>query len=518
METRTVQPEVALDSNSSPNVKMSLGNKILDFFKAPKNLPVTMDKETIDKVYPKMRLRIFLSCFIAYVVFYFCRKNISAALPAIGYALHYSNTQLGLIGSTLYITYSLGKFTNGVLADRSNIRTFLPTALLISAFANIAFVLSALFVTPGKITFFGLPTASVLLWMLAFFWGCNGWVQSMGFPPIARSFAYWFSNSERGVKWSLWSTSHQIGTFLSVIVAGILIERFGWQAAFYVPAAVGIVVSLGLFKSLRDNPSTLGLPDIEEYREPEAAQKAKKSCECADEAQETYGQIFKKHILRNRNLWLLAIAFIFVYFTLMGTLDWLIKYLIEQKHNSIELATVKLSFLPLFGIIGTISSGYVSDKFFNSRRAPVNIIYLTGVVIAILSLHFNSTAPNFIDAAILSMTGHPLTNYIPMNGSGVLDFLFIGLIGFCSYGPQVLIGGLCSIESSSKRVASAATGFTGSFGYFGSIMSGAGTGLIIDKFGWSGAVYAWVASAVICMILLLPIYFDEIKKQKKLCP
>lgn len=518
MEVKVSNQEKNIADKVTNKEKKSFGRVILEFFKAPPNIPVTMDKETIDKVYPRMRLRIFLSCFVAYVVFYLCRKNISAALPAIGYALHYSNTQLGIIGSTLYATYSLGKFTNGVLADRSSIRTFLPTALLISAFANFAFVISAMLITPGQVTFFGLPSASVLLWILAFFWGCNGWVQSMGFPPIARSFAYWFSNNERGLKWSLWSTSHQFGTFFSVIMSGFLIERLGWKAAFYVPAIIGLVVSLGLFKSLRDNPTTMGLPDIEEYREPETAKKLKQTDECVEEVQEKYIDIFKKHILFNRNLWLLAVSFIFVYFTLMGTLDWMIKYLIEQKHNTIELATLKLSFLPLFGMLGTISAGYVSDKFFKCKRAPVNIIYLIGVVIAILALNANSDKPNFIDAIVLSVSGRNLIDLIHINGSGVLDFLFIGIIGFCAYGPQVLIGGLCSIESSSKRVASAATGFTGSFGYFGSILSGAGTGLIIDKFGWSGAVYAWAASALICILLLTPILIDEYKKERALCP
>ena len=501
-----------------PESKSCIGSKIIDFFKAPPEIPVTMDKQTIDKTYPRMRLQIFLSCFVAYAVFYLCRKNISVALPAIGMALHYSNTQLGIIGSTLYATYSIGKFTNGVLADRASIKRFLPTALLISALANFAFVISALLITPGKITFFGLPSASVLLWVLAFFWGCNGWVQSMGFPPIARSFTFWFSNNERGRKWSLWSTSHQIGTFLSVIISGFLIERFGWKSAFYVPAILAVFVSLIIFKSLRDNPKTIGLPDIEEYREPELTKEVEETTECVEEHKESYGQVFKKHILFNKNLWLLAISFVFVYFTLMGTLDWLIKYLVEAKHNTLELATMKLSCLPLFGILGTISAGYISDKVFKNRRAPVNILYLTGVALAVVTLKLNSGGNNFIDTFVLSLTGHPVTTFLPINGTEILDFLCIGIIGFCSYGPQVLIGGLCAVEASSKKVAAAATGFVGSFGYFGSILSGAGTGMIIDKFGWGGAVNAWAISAVVCIILLTPLLIDEYKKPKHLCP
>jgi sugar phosphate permease len=510
MEVKISQ-EKLLDPQSK--VKTGLGRKIIDFFKAPPDLPVMQDKEAIAKIYPQMRLRIFLSCFFGYLVFYLCRKNISAALPAMSTDLGYSNTQLGILGSTLYLTYSLGKFTNGVLSDRSNIRTFLPTALIVSAIANIAIVVSSLFITPGKTTFFGLPSATVLLWVMAFFWGCNGWVQSMGFPPIARSLTFWFSNNERGIKWSLWSTSHQIGTFLSVIVSGFLIERFGWKAAFYLPAILAVFVSLILFERLRDKPTTLGLPDIEEYREPESI--CTKEAAKDENAQETYGQIFKKHILYNKNIWLLAIAFIFVYFTLMGMVDWMIKYLVEAKHNSLQLASMKLSFMPLFGILGTIGAGYLSDKFFNRKRAPVNILYLSGVIMAITAMLFNTTGPNFIDATVLSLTGVKLTSVIPFNGSDLMDFLLIGIIGLCSYGPQVLIGGLCSVESSSKKVASAATGFTGSFGYIGSILSGAGTGTIIDKFGWNGAVYAWLISAILCILVLIPICIDEYKKP---CP
>lgn len=509
MEVKISSKEICLEENQ----KKGIGSKILDFFKAPPDMPVK-DREFVDKSYPKWRLRIFLSCFLAYIVFYLCRKNISAALPVMGTELGYSNTELGLLGSTLYLTYSIGKFTNGVLADRSNVRTFLPTALIVSALANIAIVISSIFITPGKATFLGLPAASVLLWVMAFFWGCNGWVQSMGFPPIARSLAYWFSNNERGVKWSLWSTSHQIGTFLSVIVSGFLIDKLGWKAAFYMPAIVAVFISLIMFERLRDRPVSIGLPDIEEYREPEAVAAAKAACNLEQEAQETYLDIFKKHILCNKTLWLLAIAYIFVYFTLMGTIDWMIKYLVEAKHNSLKLAAMKLSFLPLFGIIGTVGAGYISDKVFNRKRAPVNILYLAGIILAILALRLNSTGENFIDTAFLSISGHQLSAAISVNGSDILDFLYIAIIGICAYGPQMLIGGLCAVESSSKRVASAATGFTGSFGYIGSILSGAGTGIIIDKFGWDGAIVAWIISAVVCIMILIPLLIDENKKQR----
>ena len=96
-----------------------------------------------------------------------------------------------------------------------------------------------------------------------------------------------------------------------------------------------------------------------------------------------------------------------------------------------------------------------------------------------------------------------------------IDFVLIGLLGAFTYGPQMMIGGLCAVESSSKKVASAATGFTGTFGYIGAVLSSTGTGFMVDKFGWNGAIVFWVISAVICIGICTILMLDEKKKKQK---
>lgn len=452
------------------------GKSFLDIFKEPPAAEKIECRETVKKTYAHWRLRIFVAVFIAYSVFYLCKKNLSAALPAMTTELGYTNTELGILGSSLYFTYAIGKFVNGVIADSANVRTFLPAALVVSAIANICIVISSLLITPGEFTFFGMPAATVLLWVMAFFWGCNGWFQSMGFPNVAKTLTYWYSNNERGTKWALWSTSHQTGTFFSVIISGFVIAQLGWKAAFYVPASIAAVVAIFLYQNLRDKPTSMGLPDIEEYREPHVCREKEK----AEEDNTTYLEIFKKHILFNKTMWLLACAYIFVYIIRFGTEDWIIKYLVEAKQNSLETAVMKLSVLPLFGIAGTIGAGYFSDTIFKGKRAPINIIFLSGIVLSLLGLKYNNIS--------------------------ALDYVFIGLAGMFTYGPQMLIGGLCAVESSSKKVASAATGFTGSFGYLGAILSGLGTGYVIDNFGWNGALWFWILSAVACIAICIPMW------------
>ena len=93
-----------------------------------------------------------------------------------------------------------------------------------------------------------------------------------------------------------------------------------------------------------------------------------------------------------------------------------------------------------------------------------------------------------------------------------LDYVYISAMGIFTCGPQVLIGGLSAVESSSKKVASAVTGFCGMFGYIGAILSGVGTGVIVDKFSWGGAVNFWFVSALVALIICLFLYKNEQKK------
>ncbi len=458
------------------------------FFKEPPIAEPIQDSDKVTSMYKHWRLRIFYSCFIGYTIFYLCKKNIAVALPGIMNEFGYSATELGLLGSSLYLTYGIGKFVNGVLADGSDVRKFFPSALLMTALANILFALA-----PSGVGLLGLSpqmTAVVLLWVLAFLWGVSGWFQSAGFPAVAKSLTYWYSNSERGTKWSLWSCSHQTGTFLSFILAGHIAAHCGWRAAFYVPGILALLTALWLFERLRDRPQSLGLPDVEVYREEPV--KKQETTEKSAEDDMTYVQIFKKYVLCNKTIWLLAIAYVFVYIIRFGAEDWMIMYLKNAKNIELGEATNMIASLPLVGIVGTVCAGLISDKLFKGKRAPVNLLYLVGVILAIIALKFNTI--------------------------NSLNYVIIGLLGAFTYGPQMMIGGLCAVESSSKKVASAASGFTGTFGYVGAFLSATGTGFLVDKLGkdgvgnWDGAIYFWLVSGIICLVICTILAIDEYRK------
>jgi OPA family sugar phosphate sensor protein UhpC-like MFS transporter len=261
------------------------------------------------------------------------------------------------------------------------------------------------------------------------------------------------------------------------------------MAAFYVPAIICLITGIWLFNRLRDKPQSLGLPDIEKYNNEPVKEEEKD-----EQANVSYVQIFKKHILCNPIIWMLAIAYTFVYIIRFGTEDWLVKYLVEVKNNTLPIASAKLSTLALVGSAGAIMAGVISDKLCKGNRTPVNIAFLC---LLILSLFLFATNP----------TGKPLFE--------VLDYVYAAMIGVFTAGPQMLIGGLCAVESSSKRVASASIGFTGIFGYVGAALSASGTGFFVDKFGWNGAISFWMIATVICVVICTILFIFEIAIDNK---
>ena len=451
--------------------------KIIDYYAAPKDIPVTMSEEEVKKAYKKGRIDIFATCFIGYTVFYLTRKNISVALPVLSSDLGFTNVELGILGSALYFSYAIGKFINGMLADKADANRFMVISLVISAITNILFALSPLVFAPD-VQFMG---QSALLLLMSFFWGVNGWFQSAGFPICAKVLTFWWSNKERGTVWSIWAASHQLGTCLVFLLAGWLIPRYGWQSAFIVPGILCLLSSIYIAKAMHDKPQTMGLPEVDEYSGVD------KSVQEAEEEDDklSYFEILKKHIFFNPIMWTLVLSFIFVYIFRYGTEDWIIKYLVDFKGNSLAVATQKQTFLPLFGIAGVLLAGVMSDKMFQGRRMPVNIFFCVGLIVCLFGLMYNS--------------GDTLL-------STIIDYVCLSGIGLFTAGPLIFIGGLCAVESSSKKVAAAATGFCGIFGYLGAMISGIGTGYFIDNFGWQSALWFWIISAFLCIIILLPVY------------
>lgn len=300
--------------------------------------------EAIRARYKYFRIRQMYSTFSGYAVFYFVRKNIPVAIPALQSALGISNAQVGAMLTVHDLVYGSAKFVNGFLGDRSNPRIFMPIGLLLSAVMNILFGLSAGFVT------------------LAIVWTLNGWFQGMGFPPCARILSHWFSPSERGTTWGIWNTSHQVGAAIILVVSGVLVGRYGWRACFIVPGIFAIGMSIFLFERLRDTPGSLGLPPVEVYKG-EAAATVDGTVVDAPMAPAEFRAFVRKRVFGNKLIWCAASANFFVYVVRYGFVNWAPKYLHSAKGIPLEYAGGMVAAFEIAGLVGSLLAGFLTDRF-----------------------------------------------------------------------------------------------------------------------------------------------------------
>ena len=138
---------------------------IVKWFATGADAPPLSDDSAIDRIYKSKRWRLFLWLILGYGFFYTCRLSLSVAKKPMLDEGILTVEQMGIIGSLLLFVYAFGKFFNGFLADRANIRRFMSVALFLSALANLAF---------GAVNNF---------YLFAALWAFNGWFQSIGSAP-----------------------------------------------------------------------------------------------------------------------------------------------------------------------------------------------------------------------------------------------------------------------------------------------------------------------------------------------
>ncbi|ANH78467.1 MFS transporter [Candidatus Chlamydia sanziniae] len=438
------------------------------FFQPPKHIKELEDPALIKKQYKYWRIRIFYSMFVGYIFYYFTRKSFTFAMPTLMTNLGFDKAQLGIIGSTLYITYGISKFVSGVISDQSNPRYFMALGLIITGVTNILFGMSS------SIIFFA-------LW-----WGLNGWFQGWGWPPCARLLTHWYAKSERGTWWSVWSTSHNIGGALIPILTGFVIDYCGWRGAMFIPGILCIGMGLILMNRLRDTPQSLGLPSIEKYKRhfhhhlQQNAHTSNVPAKKEVEQELSTREILFTHVLSNKWLWLLALASFFIYIVRMAVNDWSALFLIETKRYAAVTANFCVSLFEIGGLFGMLLAGWLSDKISKGNRGPMNVVFSLGLLFAIVGMWYGRS-----------------------HIAWWLDGTLLFIIGFFLFGPQMMIG-LAAAELSHKKAAGTASGFTGWFAYFGAAFAGYPLGKIAQDWGWQGFFVALLSCAFIALILFLP--------------
>ncbi|AWX14308.1 glycerol-3-phosphate transporter [Mergibacter septicus] len=461
--------------------------------------------DQIDPTYRRLRWQVFFGIFFGYAAYYFVRSNFDLAQRGLIEAGLYNKAELGIIGIAPGLAYGLSKFLMGAVSDRSGPKKFLPLGLALSGLC---------------MTLMGLmpwATSGILIMFVMLF--LNGWFQGMGWPPCGRSMVYWWSKKERGTIVSIWNTAHNFGGIVPPLLVGLASTiyaanhpevtkvTFGhvWQEALYYPGIAAMIASIVVFFVMKDSPQSCGLPPIEVYKNDYPEDYDEKT----NEKPLSTKEIFVTYVLKNRLLWYIAIANIFVYLIRYGILKWSPVYLGEVKHFNIKATASAYGIYEFAAIPGTLFCGWVSDKIFKGRRGLTGLVFMALVTVAVAMFWLNPATPD-------SEIAHYETLPWYQNPYQLMDFIYMTIIGFLIYGPVMLIG-LHALELVPKNAAGTAAGFTGLFGYLGgSVAASAIIGWAAEKYGWDGGFYIMIGGSILACVLLLITMVEEGKHKAKL--
>jgi OPA family sugar phosphate sensor protein UhpC-like MFS transporter len=434
---------------------------ILNWFATGPNAAPLTDEGAIDKLFSSKRWRLFLWLIIGYGFFYTCRLSLSVAKKPMLDEGILSVEQMGIIGSLLLFVYAFGKFFNGFLADRANIRRFMSVALFFSAIANLAF---------GSVNSF---------YMFAALWAFNGWFQSIGSAPSVVSLCQWFSNKERGTRYGIWAGAHNIGEGLTFVGTALLVNAFGWRWGFWGPGLACIIVAVIMYINLSDRPQTYGLPNVADYKKDYSAGKP---------SELSVGKM-QWIVLRTPIVWVLGLSSACMYMSRYAVNSWAIFYLQEGKGYGLVESASAMAAYPIFGLLGAVFSGFLSDKFFGARRNVPTLLY--GLLL------------------VFSLT---LFYYAPP-GLLLVDTIALALFGFAIGGLIVFLAGLIAVDLMPTGAAGAVKGIIGLFSYLGAASQDWISGVLIEQtkvtvdgvttYNFDNAFFFWIGASIASLLLAL---------------
>ena len=386
---------------------------------------------------------------LTYGAFYFCRTNLSAAVPGMNSpvsagGLGLTGEQTGWILASLKIAYGLGQLLNGQLSERISPRVLLAIGMFCSAGLNVLFGFSEGF------------------FFLVFVWATNGFCQSLGWTPCVRVMANWVPVPRRGHAVGLIGTGYQITQGLTYLIAGQAAEHLGWRGALYAPAILLALTGVFMLVFLREAP---------EADQPNSQGDLLAVTQASRRKMPLTESLY--WTLYNPALWLLGLSLGLLNACRYGFTDWGVKHLVDTQKIGVGKATLQFFVIAIGATAGSYLAGWATDRFFGSRRAPV--VCLLMVLLGALS---------------------PVYGYVA-GQSVVGTMVVLVVIGFCIFGPQVLLVGTAPADLAHRDTSAAAAGFVNFLGYMG-----AATGDVVtwhfssaSQGGWRIVIFIWAGWA-----------------------
>jgi MFS transporter, ACS family, D-galactonate transporter len=299
---------------------------------------------------------------------YVDRGNLSIAAPLLKNELHLSATQLGILLSAFFWSYTLCQVPAGWLTDRFDVTWILALGFLLWSLAT-------------TVTGFLHGFAALLVIRLVL-----GVGEAVAYPSYSNILARHFSEQHRGISNAMLVSGQAAGPAFATFVGGMLIGKFGWRPFFM---ALGLASLLWLLPWFRWRPR----------EQSTRAKPMEPACAAIVE------------VVRQRSAWGTCVGLFSYNYYVYLILTWLPFYLVQERRYSLS-TTAKIgggAFL-LMGACAIVS-GQLSDAWVSSGATPTLVrktllcagLNSAGILLVLATLTPGKLSVGLLLAAVTSL-------------------------------------------------------------------------------------------------------------------
>ncbi|HEX4259920.1 MAG TPA: MFS transporter [Acetobacteraceae bacterium] len=274
---------------------------------------------------------------------YFDRVALAIANPLVRHDLGLSVAQMGVLLSVFLWSYAFSQLPVGAMVDRIGPRILLGGGMLLWSVAQGA---------AGFVTGMG-----QFVWTRIFL----GIGESPQFPLGARVVRNWFNIRDRGTPTGIFNCASTLGPAIAPPLLTGLMLAFGWRWMFILLGIVGIIGAIVWFILYRDPP----------HYELDAAEQHYLSE--GEDAIASGGVSFAewRSLFGFRTTWGMILGNFGSGYMIWLYAAWLPGYLEIQRHMSIPRTGLVASVPFVFGVIGSLTGGWVCDWLVRRGMTPI---------------------------------------------------------------------------------------------------------------------------------------------------
>lgn len=393
-------------------------------------------------------------------------------------SVNITKSDIGIIISSQNLAYASSKFFFGILSDLVSCRILFGSGLFLSGIVNIGL--------KKEITVYNLYAFSFLI----------GLAQGPAWPSCAKILQNWLPKNQFGTWWSVLSTAGNLAGTIGPIMMTYVALKYHWSIGFMILGCLCMSVGYLSIILLRNKPSDIGLKNLDEIEESDnegladtfmaneddfEENQIETESESEEESEENKVPYTQQIKLLFSYPFFASICLVYFLVQLIKTIysDVAQMYLIKVLKVEEYTASYFVSSFELFGLVGTLLSGILSDAIISYKR---NLLK-TNVNKKVVPIKIRYV---IICVYVLTIAGamHLFNFYVKVGVSRNFLLVIGSVLGALCYGAISLLG-VMAMEFTTNELSGTSHAIASLAANIGAVFAGLPFNLMSRYYSWN---------------------------------